>query len=107
VSLSPALAAKAQPGDTVFVFARPADGARMPLALLRRQVKDLPLNFDLDDSLAMSPQARLSSVQRVVVSARVSKSGQAQPQPGDFEGSSAAVAVGATGLKLVIERVVP
>ncbi len=105
--MAPALMAKAQPGDTVFIFARPADGARMPLALLRRQVKDLPMNFELDDTLAMSPQAKLSSVQRVIVSARVSRSGQAQPQPGDLEGASEPVAVGTTGLKLVIERAVP
>ncbi|MFH7041044.1 tetratricopeptide repeat protein [Paucibacter sp. JuS9] len=102
VSLAPALLKQVQPDDTVFVFARPAQGARMPLAMLRKQVKDLPLSFVLDDSLAMSPQARLSSAREVVVSARISRSGQAQPQPGDLEGSTAAVAVGSEQLKLVI-----
>lgn len=102
VSLAPALLKQVQPDDTVFVFARPAEGARMPLAMLRKQVKDLPLNFVLDDSLAMSPQARLSSAREVVVTARISRSGQAQPQPGDLEGSTAAVAVGSEQLKLVI-----
>lgn len=107
VSLAPALAAKARPDDTVFIFARPAQGARMPLAMLKRQVKDLPFRFELDDSLAMSPQARLSSASEVVVTARISRSGQAQPQPGDLEGASAAVVLGRSDLQLNIDRVLP
>jgi cytochrome c-type biogenesis protein CcmH len=106
VELAPALAAQAGPEDTVFVFARPAEGSRMPLAILKKRVRDLPLDFTLDDSLAMSPQARLSQAAKVVVGARVSKSGQAMPQPGDLEGLSAPVAPGASGLKLVIADVV-
>lgn len=107
VELAPALAARASPGDTVFVFARPAEGSRMPLAILKKQVRDLPFDFTLDDTLAMSPQARLSQAVQVVVGARVSKSGQAMPQPGDLEGLSAPVAPGASGLTLVIGQVVP
>lgn len=106
VELAPALAAKAGPEDTVFVFARPSEGSRMPLAILKKRVRDLPLAFTLDDSLAMSPQARLSQATRVVVGARVSKSGQAMPQPGDLEGLSTPVAPGASDLKLVIAEVV-
>lgn len=107
VELAPALAAQAAPDDTVFIFARPAEGARMPLAILKRKVRDLPLDFHLDDSLAMSPAARLSGATRVVVGARVSKSGQAMPQPGDLEGLSAPVAPGQQGLKIVIGEVLP
>jgi cytochrome c-type biogenesis protein CcmH len=107
VTLSPALAAQAAPDDTVFVFARAAQGPRMPLAVLRRQVRDLPLKFTLDDSLAMSPAARLSMAPQVVVGARISKSGQALPQPGDLLGESAAVALGRSDLKIEIAQVVP
>jgi len=85
VSLAPALLAKASPQDTVFVFARAATGSRMPLAIVRKQVKDLPMSFQLDDSQAMSPATRLSTATQVVVGARISKSGQAMPQPGDLE----------------------
>lgn len=106
VSLDPQLAGRAQPTDTVFIFARATEGSRMPLALLKRQVKDLPLRFELDDSTAMSPQARLSGVREAVVGVRVSRSGQAVPQPGDLEGLSGAVPVGKRDLELRVARIV-
>ncbi len=102
VSLSPALKGKAAPDDTVFIFARPAEGSRVPIAIVRKQVSDLPFTFRLDDSLAMSPASLLSTAGRVIVGARVSKSGQAMPQPGDLEGLTAATAVGSTGVAVVI-----
>lgn len=106
VTLAPALASKARPDDTVFVFARAAEGPRMPLAILRKQVKDLPLTFKLDDSMAMSPAAKLSGAPRIVVGARISASGQATPQAGDLQGLSAPVAPGAAGLAIQITDVV-
>lgn len=106
VRLSPALAAQVKPDDVVFIFARAADGGRMPLAILRHQVKDLPVNFRLDDSMAMSPTMKLSQFAKVVVSARVSKSGQAVPAPGDLGGQTAPVANQARGLIIEINEVV-
>lgn len=107
VSLSPALAAKAAPGDTVFIFARAAEGPRMPLAILRRTVADLPISFTLDDAMAMSPAMKLSNFPVVVVGARVSKSGNALPSPGDLSGQVAGVKLGAEGLQVVIDTVQP
>jgi cytochrome c-type biogenesis protein CcmH len=107
VSLAPALRAQAAPDDTVFIFARAASGSRMPLAILRRQVKELPVSFTLDDRLAMAAGAGISSQSQVVVGARISKTGQAMPQPGDLEGFSAPVAVGSRGLQIEISRVLP
>jgi cytochrome c-type biogenesis protein CcmH len=102
VRLDPKLAKRVAPGDTVFIFARAVDGPRVPLAVTRREVRELPSTFTLDDRMAMAPGMNLSAHARVVVGARVSKSGQPGPQPGDFEGLSAPVNVGATGVNVVI-----
>ncbi len=107
VTLSRELAGKVAPTDTVFVFARAAEGPRMPLAILRFQVKDLPAKFHLDDSLAMSPEMKLSNHPDVVIGARVSKTASATPQSGDLQGASTKVKVGATGVGVVIDSVVP
>ena len=105
VKLSPALAGKVSPDDSVFVFARAESGPPMPLAVLRKQVRDLPLSFSLDDSMAMAPQLRLSSQPKVIVGARISKSGSATPQPGDLEGLSKPVANNASGVAVTIDKV--
>lgn len=107
ITLAPALLARAAPGDTLFIFARSPQGGRAPLAIQRRQVKDLPLEVTLDDSMAMSPAMRLSTVSQVVIGARISKSGNAMPQPGDLQGLSPVVAVGSRGLQLQISEVLP
>ena len=108
VSLSKALAGKVSPEDTVFILARAAQGPPMPLAVFRKQVKDLPMKFTLDDSMAMRPDMKLSGFDQVVVVARVSKSGQGgRAQPGDLEGKSAAIKPGTKGVNIVIDSVVP
>jgi cytochrome c-type biogenesis protein CcmH len=106
VTLAAALTGKAAPDDTLFVFARAAEGPRMPLAILRKQVRDLPLKFTLDDSMAMSPQMKLSSATRVVVGARISKRGDATAQPGDLQGLSAPMSPRSADLKLEIKDTV-
>jgi len=106
VTLDPALAAQAAPGDSVFVFARAANGSRMPLAVQRAQVKDLPLAFKLDDSMAMAPGMTLSSASQLTVGARISKSGTAIAQPGDLSGEVTGVAPGANNLAIRIGTVV-
>jgi cytochrome c-type biogenesis protein CcmH len=107
VKLAPGLAAKASPQDTVFIFARAVQGPKMPLAILRKQVKDLPVTFTLDDAMAMAPNMALSNFGEVIVGARVSKSGNAVPQSGDLEGLSSTIKVGATGVAVVIDRALP
>ena len=104
VRLAPAIAAKASPTDSVFIFARPVQGPRMPLAVVRKQVRDLPATVTLDDSMAMTPAARLSGHEQVVVGARVSKSGNPVSQPGDLEGLSTPVKVGSSGIAVLIDR---
>ena len=103
VRLSAALKSQTSPTDVVFVYAVPANGERMPLALLKTTVAQLPLSFTLDDSSAMLPDRKLSGASQVLVKARISKSGNAIPQSGDWEGSLGPVKVGATGLDLEIK----
>ncbi len=104
VDLDPTLKAKAAPGDTLMVIAR-VPGTRMPVAVLRTRASELPLKFTLDDSLSMSPQARISAASEVEVEARVSKSGMAMPEPGDLISAVQTVKVGATGIQLHVSKV--
>jgi len=104
VSLSPSLASKVQPGQTVFVFARAEGGPRVPLAMQRHTVRDLPISFSLDDSMAMMPDFRLSKFPKVVIVARVSRSGDAMASSGDLEGTSGPVEVGATTVRVTIDH---
>lgn len=105
VSLAPALQAQASPEDAVFIFARPVKGSRMPVALLRKKVKDLPLDFTLDDTQAMVPDIKLSMLGTVAVGARISKRGDATPQPGDLQGLVEPVELGSKGVKVEIREV--
>ena len=102
VELDPALRSKVADTDAVFIFARAAEGSHSLLAVMRKQVKDLPASFVLDDSMSMVPDAKLSNFPLVVVSARISKSGSATPSPGDFEGMTEPVRPGTKGLKIRI-----
>ena len=103
VSLSVALSNSVHPDDAVFIFARAAEGSRMPLAILRKQVRDLPVHFVLDDSTSMSPTNKLSTTQQIIVGARISKSGNAKPQTGDFSVQSKVVSTGTKGLTLELK----
>ncbi|HET7794619.1 MAG TPA: c-type cytochrome biogenesis protein CcmI [Rhizobacter sp.] len=107
LTISPELAAKVQPTDTVFVFARNPQGSRIPLAVLRAKVSDLPLEFKLDDSMAMSPEFKLSSAAEVRIEARVSKTGSATPGPGDLIGVGPVVKPGAKQVAVQIDQVRP
>lgn len=107
VTLSAAIKAKAAPQDKIYVLARAENGSPMPLAVIRAYVRDLPLHFSLDDSNAVMPRApKLSDAKKVILVARISKSGNPMPQPGDLQGASAAVKPGAHGVKININRVV-
>jgi cytochrome c-type biogenesis protein CcmH len=104
VRVAPDLAARLQPGDTLFVFARAAEGPRMPVAIARLPARPDPVQVRLDDSSAMTPDLRLSTQARVVVGARISRSGNATPQAGDFEGESMPTAP-AGQVEVLIQRV--
>lgn len=107
VRLSPALAQRVTPTDSVFVLVRAIDGPRAPLAVTRHTVADLPLRFELNDSQAMTPELKLSRFERVEVLVRVSRHGEAIPRSGDWFAQSPAVGPRSQGLALVIDQQVP
>ena len=90
------------PTDTVFVYATAVTGSRMPVAIVRTTADKLPLDFVLDDSTAMNPSVKLSSMDEVTVRVRISKSGQATAQPGDYGVSLTPVKPGSKGLNLMV-----
>ena len=107
VSLDPKLRERAAANDTLFVFARAVNGPRMPLAVARTTASALPYAFRLDDSMAMTPAARISGAGEVVVEARLSKTGGATPASGDLRGTSGPVKPGTRDVLIVINDVVP
>jgi cytochrome c-type biogenesis protein CcmH len=99
---------QASPEDTVFILARAINGPRMPLAIVRKNVSDLPATVQLDDSTAMSPATALSGFEEVAIEARVSKSGQAMSRSGDLSGRVAPISPGTDAVvELTIDTVVP
>jgi cytochrome c-type biogenesis protein CcmI len=107
VSISPALAKKLDPSATVFIFARATKGPPMPLAIVRTVAKELPYSYHLDDSNALMSDLKLSQASEVVIVVRVSKSGDAKLQAGDFQGLSAPVTPNGGIVDIEIDKVVP
>ena len=86
VSLAPELQKSTSPSDTVFIYAQALAGPKMPLAIIRKQVSDLPVTVSLNDAMSMMPNMKLSNFANVKLLARISKSGNAISQPGDLIG---------------------
>ena len=94
VSIESGLLKETSPDDVVFIFARLPEGPPMPLAVVRKTVRDLPADITLDDSLSMRPGFVISAQDRVILGARVSKSGDPIAKTGDLEGYSEEVQPG-------------
>ncbi len=107
VTLSQSLATEVLPTDTIYIFARAMNGPRMPLAILRTEAGNMPIEFTLDDSMAMDASMNLSSASEVMVMARISRSGNATPQSGDMQGGIQNVKIGTAGIEIVIDEVIP
>ena len=106
VKVAPELADLVQPGDTLFVFARAEAGPPAPLAIQRRTASELPMTLRLDESMGMIAGMSLAQFPRVIIGARLSRSGNAQAQPGDLEGLTAAMDWRAAGkVEIVISNV--
>lgn len=107
VRVDPVYQEQLVPTDTVFIYARAANGPRMPLAILKKQVQDLPYEFTLNEKMAMMSGMSLADYPQIIVSARISRSGDAIAQSGDLEGTTAVIDVGQVGLDIMIDNVVP
>ena len=106
IDIAPALKSRLAASDVLFLFARAGQGGP-PVAAIRASAGKLPLEFELNDSMAMNPANTLSQHQQVALVARVSKSGSPMGQAGDLEGTVPQVKVGAAGVKIVIDQVKP
>ena len=104
VSLSPEARAAVSPEATVFIFARAVEGPPMPLAAARYQVRELPLELTLDDSLAMMPRMKISAFEEVSVTAKVSMSGTADASPDDRSSEAIRVALPTSGVVDLVIR---
>jgi len=107
IDLAPTLAARAAPQDTLFVFARARNGPRMPLAVQRSTGAQWPRSFRLDDSMSMGGGPKLSATDSLLIDARLTRSGNATPQPGDLVGQSVEARPGAQNVRIVLDRVLP
>jgi cytochrome c-type biogenesis protein CcmH len=107
LTLSKALTSRAAPNDSVFLSAKDMSGAPVPIAVMRATVKDLPLKFTLDDSMSMMPEMKLSNFQVVIISAKISRSGNTKTQSGDLHGEVASVKVGDNDVRVLIDKVAP
>lgn len=106
--LAAKLAADARPEATVFVILRAAHQGttpRVPLAVRRHRVAELPLRFTLDTSDAMTPTARWAAGDALEVEVLVSHTGEARAQAGDLVAGPVGVKAGAGGVALLVGRV--
>lgn len=107
VVLADSLRSQVPAGLTLFIVAKSVNSPGPPVAILRATTDAWPVRFRLDDSQSMMPQRKLSTAGPVTIEARTSKSGQAMPAPGDFQGVTSALDPAAgKPVRIVIERVI-
>ena len=108
VMLADNLVAQADKNDFVFVFAKALKGPCAPLAVSKHQVKDLPIEIELTENMAMLPSMSIASFDKITVAARVSKTGKPVQQPGDLVSDITLITTNnqKTTAKLIIDRIV-
>jgi cytochrome c-type biogenesis protein CcmH len=100
VRASPEVQSQIAAGSTLFVYAMAEEGSRRPVAIWRGTPASWPVPFTLNDSMGMGAPPLLSSLAQVRLVARISKTGSAQKQAGDFQVEMPGVKTGARGLVL-------
>ncbi|QEW07596.1 c-type cytochrome biogenesis protein CcmI [Nitrincola iocasae] len=107
LDLDDALMTEVRGDQLIFVYAR-APGERMPITVERLQVSQLPADVFLSAANSMVEGRNLADFENVDIVARISVSGRAEQQPGDFKGelSNVKVTDGDESVRLTIsERV--
>ncbi|NOS88611.1 MAG: c-type cytochrome biogenesis protein CcmI, partial [Methylococcaceae bacterium] len=102
VELGDAFKGKANPEDFVFIYAQALVGPKAPLAVVKKQVKDLPISVVLDDSMAMIPGMNVSSMENIKITARISATGTATAQPGEAFGAIEIMGMNRSGVKAIV-----
>ena len=107
IDVADALKGRIPPGLTLFIVAKSVSSPGPPVAIMRTTTGTWPLQFQLDDSQAMLPSRRLSTAGTITIEARTSRTGQAMPAAGDFQGVIGPIdpAAGKT-VHVVIQRVI-
>ena len=102
VRVSPEVQGQIAAGATLFVYAVAEEGSRRPVAIWRGTPTSWPVPFALSDSMGMGAPPVLSSLAQVRMVARISKTGSAQKQAGDFQVELPGVKTGVQGVVLQI-----
>jgi cytochrome c-type biogenesis protein CcmH len=103
VILADSMVSKVEKTDSVFVYATDPQGSRMPIAIMKTKASSFPMSFELSDDLAMSPDRKLSQFSEVLIHVRISKSGQAMPEPNDLGLTTGPILLGAKNLQLRVD----
>lgn len=87
VSLAEGLSEKIPPNGFLFVFAQDASGeVRMPAAVVKSRLSELPVSITLSDANAMMPTYKLSQLNQVRLVARISLDENVAEAQGELQG---------------------
>ncbi len=108
VTIDAEMNSRVKGSDTIFVFAKAANGPPAPLAVSKHQVRQLPLKIELTEQMAMIADMSIGSFDEITVTARVSKSGNPIQQAGDLVSETELVTPKTANqtVSLVIDKIV-
>ncbi len=108
VSVSDAVRAQVSASAPLFVFVRDATAAGPPLAVIRRQARELPVTLQISDADIMLPGRSLANVTGATLVARIANGGDPIAKSGDVYGEARwqRSAVSGNPVVIVIDRIV-
>lgn len=103
ITLSKIAATSIDSNAVLFVYAKAIKGPPMPLAIQRIEHPTFPMNITLDDTMNMLPNVTLKQYRTVQLIARLSLSGAATPQSGDWIGEQQPITIHPRMARMTIE----